>query len=66
MLELACPPHKSREEWLAMDDFREYLLTTTRGEIPLYYLDGPLTGKILRTGSGGQSAELQETSGCWP
>jgi len=30
-----------------MDDFREYLLTTTRGEIPLYYLDGQLTGKIF-------------------
>lgn len=47
MLAFTCPPNMSAEEWFAMEDFREYLLTSTHGEIPLYYSGNPLIGRLF-------------------
>lgn len=47
MIEMERPKEKEFEDWLAMQDFRGYLLNTLTQEIPVYHLDGKAGGLLF-------------------
>ncbi|OJX40221.1 MAG: hypothetical protein BGO78_14705 [Chloroflexi bacterium 44-23] len=47
MIEMERPKDKKFEDWLAMEDFRSYLLDTSTKEIPVYQLDGKAGGLLF-------------------
>lgn len=47
MFELARSKGKTFEEWLDMGDFKQYLLDTRHGDVPVYYHDGKAGGLVV-------------------
>lgn len=47
MFELERPQGKSFDEWLKMDDFRQFLLDSAHGDVPIYYHDGKAGGLVF-------------------